>query len=419
MGPDGRWVEVQIRTERMDGVAEKGIAAHWLYKESTEGFEEHLADWISQVRDILENPSLNALEAVKEFRENIGQSDIYVFTPQGEMKRLPANSTAIDFAYKIHTNIGDTAIGAKVDNRVVTLDYNLKQADQIEIINSKKARPKEEWLDFARTSRAREGIKSALRRQRKELVDTGQKIFLRGARQFGVDEDHPYMKELLAFFRKATIEDFYFAIGNRQIAAERFQHFIELKRDGQSVDSEIWSEEEEQKVLEEKRLRNLGVDIDTLTVGKMNGIDNYEIADCCKPIPGDTILGFHDRNRVFIHRTTCSEAISLMSNYGSQIINTKWAEDQIGITFLAGLKVVGLDRQGMLNDLLRVISQKMKLNLRTVTIDSREGMFEGLFKVYVHNTDELDRLKKNLKELPHVYTVSRAERDFIPFQEGG
>ncbi|MEL6852023.1 MAG: RelA/SpoT family protein, partial [Bacteroidota bacterium] len=364
-GPSGRWVEVQIRTTRMDDVAEKGIAAHWKYKEDGAKQEEFLTEWISQIRNILENPSLNALEAVREFRENLQPNDVFVFTPKGDMIRIPSTSTVLDFAYKIHTRIGDTAIGAKVNNRVVTLDQELKPGDMVEILTSKKQYPKKEWLRFTRTARAKDRIRSALRRERKEIEEQGRLLFTWKARQYDVDEHHPYMKELLAYFMIPTVEEFFFALGNHRIDTQRILEFIKMKKEGKTLDSQLQEWENKNKK-QDPTWADFGVNPDMLVLGKEDEIESYVVGKCCNPLPGDDILGFKDENnRIVIHRTGCEKAISLMSSFGANIIKAKWAENT-GVTFLAEIKVVGLDKQGMLNDIIRVISLRMKLNIRKV-----------------------------------------------------
>ncbi len=409
LGPDGRWVEVQIRTERMDNIAEKGIAAHWKYKGNGEKQEDFLSEWITRVRDILENPSLDALNAVKEFRENLELNDVYVFTPKGELIRLPSGSTVLDFAYKIHTGIGDSAIGAKVNNRVVTLDTELKPGDQVEVLNSKKQKPQKDWLRFVKSVRAKEAIKNATRKRRKEVIDQGRKLFHWKARQYNVDENHPIMKELLAYFMLPTAEEFFFALGSHRIDTTKIPDFIQFKKEGKTLDRQHISEWERRRKLFHQRLEEYGVDPDMLVLGVDQNFDNYVLAKCCIPLPGDEIIGFDEKKRIAIHRISCPTAISLMSSFGSSIIKAKWIKDHSDVAFLTALKVVGLDKQGMLNDLIRIISNRMKLNIRKVTIESHGGMFEGLFEVFVHNKEEIESLMSNIEALPHVYTVSRAD----------
>ncbi|MEZ4850380.1 MAG: TGS domain-containing protein [Bacteroidia bacterium] len=412
LGPDRKWVEVQIRTERMDDVAEKGIAAHWKYKEDGT-YDEFLSEWIAQIREILENPQLDALEAVKEFRENLQPNDVFVFTPKGEMMRLPAQSTVLDFAYKIHTDIGESTIGAKVNNRVVAMDYILKPGDHVEVLTSKKQKPSAEWLRFIKTPKAKDQIKHALRKERREKVEQGRHLFYWKARQYDIDENHPYMKEILAYFKKATVEDFFYAIGSHKIDTKKIPEFINLKKEGKTIPGEP---DVEEKGTETGAIIGENAEADMFILSKEKDFDQYVLSKCCKPIPGDDILGFENENTIDIHRTSCEEAISLMSSFGSRIIKAKWeADGQSDVSFLVGIKVVGLDKQGMLNDLIRIISLRMKLNIRKVTIESRDKLFEGVFSVYMHNTEELNQLISRIETLPHVYTVSRIDADSQPF----
>ncbi|RMG24836.1 MAG: bifunctional (p)ppGpp synthetase/guanosine-3',5'-bis(diphosphate) 3'-pyrophosphohydrolase, partial [Bacteroidetes bacterium] len=334
LGPDGRWVEVQIRTERMDYVAEKGIAAHWKYKENGERYDEMLTEWIGRVRDILENPRLNALDAINEFRENLAPNDVYVFTPKGELIRLPNGSTVIDFAYKIHTGVGDTAIGAKVNNQVVTLDHELRPGDQVEVLTSKKQKPQQAWLRFAKSVRAKEAIKSALRKQKREIIEQGRRLFQWKARQYGVDEDHPYMKELLAYFMLPSLDEFFYALGSHRIDTSKITEFIKLKKEGKQIDSEYISEWEKRRRFFEERLEEFGVNPDMLVLGDEQDFGDYVLAKCCDPLPGDDILGFNEKDRIVIHRTSCPRAISLMSSFGSRIVKARWAADHPDVAFL-------------------------------------------------------------------------------------
>ncbi|MEM7659180.1 MAG: TGS domain-containing protein, partial [Bacteroidota bacterium] len=418
MGPAGQWVEVQIRSTRMDEIAEKGIAAHWQYKENGEIQDEALTEWISRIRDILKNPSLNALEAVREFKENLMPNDAFVFTPQGEMIRLPSNSSVLDFAYKIHSGIGDTAIGAKVNNQVVTLEYVLRPGDQVEVLTSKKAKPKKEWLRFVNTTRAKERIKIALRKERKEVIEQGKRLFHWRAQQYGVTEDHPFTKELLAYFMMPTLEAFFFALGTHRINTEKIWDFIQLKKEGKDVPPLESAKKDRHYQSMSERLEEIGVEPDALVLSRDQDIDHYLLGKCCNPLPGDEILGFADQDdRIVIHRTGCKKAISLMSAFSKRIIQAKWAEGQSNVEFLAAIRVVGLDKQGMLNDLIRIISLRMKLNIRKVTIESHDGMFEGTFTLYVHNSDELKRLISWVESLSNIYSVGRIDPESQPDPE--
>ena len=410
-GPDNRWVEVQIRTTRMDEVAEKGVAAHWKYKDNGDAIEQPFTDWIAQIRDILTNPSRDALEAVQAFKENLKPDDVYVFTPKGEMMRLPVGSTVLDFAYKIHSDVGNTAIGADLGNRVVGREHELRPGEVVNVLTSSKDQVKEDWLRIVRTPRAREHIRTWLRKEFREQVERGRDLFSWRAKQYGIDENHPYMKELLAYFMLPEPDDFYYALATRRIDPKKIADFIEFKKAGNELDSEhlaAWDMRRRQK---EARFEAAGVDPDQLILGKHVQIESYQIAKCCNPIPGDDILGFNGDQGVEIHRTSCSKAQRLMAQFGSQIIQARWADGQRDITFLAAFRVVGLDKQGMLLDLIRIISQRKKFNIHKVSIESQsqDSLFEGLFHLYVASLEELSRLMDNLRELPNVYSVARVE----------
>jgi GTP pyrophosphokinase len=409
LGPDQKWVEVQIRTSRMDELAEKGVAAHWKYKENGEAMEQPFTDWIAQVRDILANPSRDALEAVQAFKENLKPNDVYVFTPMGEMIRLPIESTVLDFAYKIHSDVGNTAIGAKVGNQVVGLEYELRAGEIVEVLTSRKGHPKEEWLRIVRTPRARDHVRTYLRKERRELVERGRKLFVWRAKQYGIDEQHPYMQELLAFFMLPSPDDFYYALATRRIEPEKIVEFIEFKKAGKEIDSEHLAAWDLKRRQLEARFEEAGIDPDHLILGKDAQIESHRIAKCCNPIPGDEILGFNQDQGVVIHRTACPKALRLMSSFGSQIIQARWAEGQSGIAFLTAFRVVGHDKQGMLLDLIRIISHRKKINIRKVSIESSDSLFEGIFHLYVSTLDELSQLMTDLETVPNVYAVARLE----------
>ena len=407
LGPKGNWVEVQIRTERMHQVAEKGIAAHWKYKESGELMEESLTEWIAQVRDILSNPSRDALEAVQSFKENLQPNDVYVFSPKGEMIRLPVGATALDFAYKIHTDVGNTAIGAKVGNEVVTLDYELRAGDMVEVLTSRKGKPKKEWLLYVQTAKAKDQIRAHLRKERNRLISRGRNLFTWRARQYGVDENHPYMDELLAFFMKPTKEEFFYALATHSINTERVQEFIDMKKEGKELSSEYMEAWQARLHELNARFAEAGVDRDRLILGKDQDINSYRRAKCCNPVPGDEILGFNQESYVEIHRTHCPNAIRLMTQFGSRIIQARWAEDQEKVAFLTAIKIVGVDKQGMLLDIIRVLSSRMKLNLSKVSIESMKGLFEGIFHLYVLDLSELDQVIDRLKQHSNIHSVVR------------
>lgn len=412
MGPRGRWIEIQIRSERMDEVAERGVAAHWKYKDGGQAYDEKFVKWLGEVRDILENPNLNAIEVVREVKSSLAADEVFVFTPKGDLIQLPSRSTVIDFAYEIHTGVGNSCIGAKVNNKVVPLSYRLNNGDQVEIITSKKQVPKEEWMQYAATSKARNRIKDAVRRQKRIISEKGKKIFEWKVRNSSFSDHNQIIRELLVFFKVPNENEFFYLLGMHRLDMTRLQEFIKLKESGSSIPLE--GNRESRKRLESRKefetwLKSTkGVTSDMLMVGEDMDISDYEFAECCQPIPGDDVIGIiRPGNNVAIHRPNCPKAISLMSNYGKHIIKAQF-NPQMSITFLAGVRIIGEDRQGMMDSLIKVISGQMKLNIRSITIDSMDGMFEGVFKVFVRNTEELERLNGRLKDVAGVFTVNRA-----------
>ena len=415
MGPRGKWIEVQIRSDRMDYIAEHGMAAHWRYKEDGQQVDEYFEKWLDRVRDILENTNLNAIDVVREFQTNLVPDEVFVFTPRGDLIQLPSGSTVLDFAYEIHSNIGHACIGAKVNNKVVPLKTTLQNGDQVEIITSKKQKPKQEWLQYVMTSKARHKIKESIRKERRIVAENGKELFQWSLGKFGISEHDMIVNELMAFFRIPTKQDLFYRIGARELDMLKLQEFIRMKRKGEQIDIPQ-PDTKQRKVLQDRKefeawlKKNKGMSLDMLMVGGDMDLSEYHMAECCQPIPGDDILGFYTpEDGIVIHRTNCKKAISLMSNFGGNIIKSKWTDDLAGVTFLAGIKITGEDRQGIVNDLVKVISNQMKLNMRSITIDSLDGMFEGTFKVFIHDAEQLDQLFNNLRKVRSVLQVARVE----------
>ncbi len=406
LGPGERWVEVQIRTQRMDEVAEKGIAAHWRYKES-DSEDEFFGEWIEQIRELLANPSLNAIEALHEFKEKLQPNDVYVFTPKGEVYRFPIKATALDFAYRIHTDLGNSAIGAKINQRVESLEYELRPGDTVEILTSSKTQPNRDWLRYVKTAKAKERIKLALRKQRRKIIESGERMFKWKAAKYGLDENSPIMQELLAYLMVPNNEELYHAIGDHRINTQKIAEFIRLKKEGKKVEEAIFEEWELKKKMMEERLEDIGVDPESLVLGKEQRIDNAVLASCCRPLHGEEILGFAENDRIVIHRTGCPKAISLMASFGSRIIKAQWAGEGSNVEFLAAIRVVGHDKKGMLNEMIKIISLQMSRNIRKVTIESVDGLFEGIFNVFVRNAKELEEMMVRLEELSNVHRASR------------
>lgn len=405
MSKTGQWVEVQIRTERMDEIAEKGYAAHWKYKESGQGQEASgLEVWISRVREMLEQDNSSAIEFIDDFRTNLFSDEVFVFTPKGDLKILPYGATALDFAFDIHTEIGSHCLGAKVNQKLVPLSYVLNNGDQVEILTSSKQKPSEDWLRFVVSSKARAKIKEFLREDKKRVIAEGKEIVARKLKHMRIELDHITTNKLRAYFNAKTVAEFFYKVGKGYIDIHELKKF----RDQQLAKLQEKQEEiSDAKTFEKEVKKMRGVDSDMLLIGEdMDKID-YILAKCCNPIPGDDVFGFVTVNEgIKIHRTSCPNAVELMSNYGYRIIKAKWTS-QKEIAFLAGLRITGTDRVGLVNDLTKIISNELKVNMRSITIDTNDGIFEGNIMLFVHDTRHLEILMKKLSKVPGIVSVTR------------
>ena len=403
MGVRGRWVEVQIRTERMDEIAEKGFAAHWKYKEGSA--DSALDDWLKRIRELLKNPESNALDFLDDFKLNLFSKEIYVFTPKGDLKILPAQATALDFAYEIHTDVGNRCIGAKVNHKLVPLSHKLNNGDQVEIISSKKQHPNEDWLNFVVTSRARARIKQALKEERRKVAMQGKELLERKFRQLKLQYTPENINLLQIYYKAESSLDLFYQIATKKIS------LVDLKnlKDGSRIVLPKTDKKEEEPVTVEKIKDTISKSDELLIFGESAKQINYQFAKCCNPIPGDDVFGFITVNgEIKIHRTNCPNAVQLMSNYGYRVVKTKWTRQE-EIAFLTGLIIRGLDDVGVINRMTNIISGEMKLNMRSIAIDSKEGVFEGRIMIYVNDTGELEHLIKKMKSLPGINSVHRIE----------
>jgi len=408
MSNTGQWVEVQIRTTRMDEIAERGYAAHWKYKEKDSSkAPTGLDDWITQVRGLLESNEGNAIEFMDDFRGNLFHEEVFVFTPKGELKVLPFGSTALDFAFEIHTQVGAKCIGAKVNQRLVPISHKLKNGDQVEILTSNKQKPTEDWLSQVVTSRAKAKIKDALREEKKSSILDGKEIVQRKLKQMKMEFNSENVEKLRAFFELKTANEFYYRVGKGVIDPTSIKSFKDFKdaQKSQSKPSQDKFRDESSFTREIKSLK--GPDHDQLLIGEDLDVVDYVLAKCCNPIPGDEVFGFVTVNEgIKIHRTSCPNALELLSNHGNRVIKARWTS-QKEIAFLAGLRIVGTDRVGLINDVTKVISSELKVNMRSITVDSDAGIFEGTIKLYVNSTTHLDKLISNLSEVDGVLKVFR------------
>ncbi|MBK7429944.1 MAG: bifunctional (p)ppGpp synthetase/guanosine-3',5'-bis(diphosphate) 3'-pyrophosphohydrolase [Bacteroidetes bacterium] len=402
MGPNGKWVEVQIRSRRMDEIAEKGYAAHWKYKESSA--ESAIDEWIEKIRELLESPETNALDFIDDFKLNLFSDEIFVFTPGGDMKTLPSGATALDFAFEIHTDLGSKCIGAKVNHKLVPLSHKLRSGDQAEILTSNKQTPKEDWLSYVVTAKAKSKIKTALKEEKKKFGEDGKEILMRKFRHLKIDFNHDNINELLAYYKIPTSLELYYRIAKGVIDISDLKEFV----DDKGVIKAKAPQRIETKSLEQM-VQNIRGSSDMLVIGESLDKIDYKLSPCCSPIPGDDVFGFITINEgIKIHRTNCPNAIQLMSNYAYRIVKAKWT-NQHQIAFLAGVRMTGIDEVGVVNKISKVISSELKVNMRSISIESNDGIFEGTIMLFVHDTHHLDKLIQKLKEIHGILTVSRID----------
>jgi guanosine-3',5'-bis(diphosphate) 3'-pyrophosphohydrolase len=408
MSNTGQWVEVQIRTTRMDEIAERGYAAHWKYKEKDVPGKtgSGLDDWISQVRSMLESNDGNAIEFMDDFRGNLFHDEVFVFTPKGDLKVLPHGATALDFAFEIHTEVGAKCIGAKVNQKLVPITHKLKNGDQVEILTSNKQKPTEDWLNQVVTSRAKAKIKEALREEKKSSIIDGKEIVQRKLKSLKLELTSEIVDQLRAYFELKTANEFYYRVGKGIIDPSQIKTFKEFKEKSKQK-SKVNERVKDESTFTKEIKKIKGQEHDQLLIGEDLDVVDYVLAKCCNPIPGDDVFGFVTINEgIKIHRTSCPNAVELLSNHGNRVIKARWTS-QKEIAFLAGLRIVGTDRVGLINDVTKVISNELKVNMRSITVDSDAGIFDGTIKVYVHSTEHLDHLIRNLQQVEGIIKVSR------------
>jgi GTP diphosphokinase / guanosine-3',5'-bis(diphosphate) 3'-diphosphatase len=406
MAKNGQWVEVQIRTKRMDEIAEKGYAAHWKYKDTNSTAESNLEKWLARVRDLLEQNNHSALDFVDDFRGNLFSEEVFVFTPKGELKTLPHGATALDFAFEIHTQVGSKCIGAKVNNKLVPINYVLKNGDQIEILTSQKQKPHEDWLRFVVTSKAKSRIKEELKEDKKKLAEDGKEIIFRKIRQMKDDPSQQVLEQMRDYFKSVTHFDLYFRVGAGFITSADVKRFLENKPVS-PIRSKPNLQVQDAKVIEQEITRAKGRYEDILLVGEDMDVVDYKLAKCCTPIPGDDVFGFVTVNEgIKIHRTNCPNAPELLSHHGNRVVKAKWTS-QHEVAFLTGLKIKGTDRVGLINDVSKIISEELKVNMSSMSIHTDSGIFDGEIMLYVNDTRHLEQLIGKLEQVEGVVKVSR------------
>jgi GTP pyrophosphokinase len=410
MGPQGKWVEVQIRTKRMNEIAEKGLAAHFKYKEGSQN-EDRFDKWFMQIREALGNQDEGGIDFLQDFKTSFLAEEIYVYTPKGDVKMLPTNSSALDFAFFIHTAIGSKCIGAKVNHKLVPISHKLRSGDQIEIITSSKQKPSEDWLNNVVTAKAKNSIKDALREEKKTIAEEGKYTLQRKLEGIGAVYNPYNIDQVMNYYKLNSQLDLLYKIATKTIDLKELKLFqvvgdkIEAPKPIM-VPTEHSQDQNIQKQIPKK-------DSELIIFGESSDQIKYTLAKCCNPIPGDDVFGFVSTGKgLIIHRTTCPNATQLLANYGHRVVKTKWAKNK-EISFLTGLSIIGLDDVGVVNKITNIISGELKINIAALTIESKEGLFEGTIKVFVHDKEELEELVDRIKSLNGIQQVNRFDAEAL------
>lgn len=405
MSPQGKWVEVQIRSKRMDEIAEKGLAAHYKYKES-KNEESKFDRWIAEIRDLMDNADSNAMDFVNEFKLNLFADEIYVFTPKGELRVLPVGSTILDFAYDIHTDIGDRCIGAKVNNRLVPLSYQLHSGDQLEIITSSKQKPSDEWLRFVVSARAKQKIKSSLNEVRKSIAADGKEILERKLKQFNIRFSHENISFLEKFFGLPSTTEFYFRIAKGKLDLSRLR---EIENVGGTLQFDKKSGQNKDR-LENDIIPKINKKDDTIIIGQDFKNIQYQMARCCNPIPGDDVFGYITMSEgIKIHRINCPNAEHLLSKMATHCIKARWTGQEM-VERVAGIRINGIDQIGLVNRLTEIISKEYNVNMKSISFETEDGIFEGKINVLVYDLDHLEKLMHKFEQVEGVQRVARWDK---------
>lgn len=427
MGPNGRWIEIQIRSRRMDDIAEKGFAAHWKYKENRVEEDNELEKWLKTVQEILANPNPNAIDFLDTVKMNLFASEIFVFTPRGEIKTLPQGATALDFAYTIHTRVGDHCLGAKINHTLVPLSEKLKSGDQIEILTSQTQQPKPEWLNFVTTAKARTKIESSLRRQRRAITANGEEML---QKLMGGDSevDNDTYNKILNYFNIERREDLHYAIGNGEIELPESKEIFLKQKELHPKQDNLFMRYMKQAMGVIKKAPHDDSNLDKVSIDKDNQevkgatVDvkkkyvlaeeafkkNFIVASCCSPLPGDDVFGFvTDTNEVEVHKRSCATGIKLKSSFGGRIVEVEWG-DYKQYSFLAAIAFTGIDRMGILSNILSKLSEDVVLNIQSVNVSSKDGIFEGVIHVLIHSVDDVSLLSNKIAKVDGISTVHRA-----------
>lgn len=422
MGPEGRWVEVQIRTERMHDIAEKGLAAHWKYKDGNSDEENDLDRWLKSIKELLEQNEQDAVDLMDTFKLNLFASEIFVFTPKGDIKTIAQGATALDFAFFLHTDLGLQCIGAKVNHKLAPLSYVLKSGDQVEIITSKKQNPLPEWMNYVTTARAKSKLREYFKKQEKLLIRKGKKIIETELKNLNVDLENDQIIKLLNYYSITQPNDLYLQVGEGLLDLKDIKNIIFKSEKKENVFkryiikpftfSSNSKNKENEKTPDEKESKTEKTLINRKSTFKLTETKagkEYIIATCCNPIPGDDILGYIDENEVVVvHKRKCPIATKLAAKHGNRIINAQWATNK-GLSFVQNIEIIGIDKKGVMVEILKIISENYGVNIQKVNIETNAGIFKGHFFVYVHDTEELKNIIQKLHEVAEINEVHRIE----------
>ena len=416
MGNNGQWIEVQIRSERMNDVAEQGFAAHWKYKEGGGGEDEgELDKWLRTIKEILDDPQPDAIDFLDTIKLNLFASEIFVFTPKGEIKTMPQNSTALDFAFSLHTDIGSHCIGAKVNHKLVPLSHKLQSGDQVEVLTSRSQRVQPEWEVFATTARARAKIAAILRKEQRSSQKKGETLLNEFFKKEELRMDDALVDKLIKAHNMKNRDEFLAAIGSKKIVLGDLDKNALKEKQGTNwkkfLTFSFGSNKDNKEPVEEKAPQEKEK-INTKQILKLteeNIQKNYIMAECCHPIPGDDVLGYLDENdRITIHKRQCPVAARLKSSYGNRILATEW-DTHKELSFLVNIYIKGIDAMGLLNEVTQVISRQLNVNIRKLAIETTDGIFEGNLQLYVHDVDDVKTICNNLKLIQNIKQVTRVE----------
>ena len=407
MGPDGVWVEVQIRTQRMEDIAERGFAAHWKYKHATISQDEDEFDkWLKQIRAALNSPTENAVDFLDNFKLSLYTSEIVVFTPKGEARKMPYGATALDFAYDIHSKIGNNAISAKINHKLEPITTQINSGDQIEIITADTARPKPEWLDIVTTAKAKSAIKSFLKRERQNNIERGMQMLEERMKSLNIQLSGRVLRKIIPIYESNNKEELYSKIGAGIVSLDDLEKV--LKVNSKSKILKFWTLFIPQKKEEEGD--ESGETTAETTPKEAGDEPVFEIAACCKPIPGDKVVGYRDpaTDKIIVHKATCDELNRLAAQYGRNIVKEeiKWSQHK-AMSYLVTTELRGIDRQGLLLDLAKVVSDDFNINIREVNIHSHDGIFEGNVSLYVKDAESLNAVMDKLREIKGIDTIKR------------